>query len=275
MSQYKVPQDVEAEDHILGPLTLKQFIYAIVAVAWAGMFFFVLKKVIILYVIVVLPISLLFLLLAFYKRDGQNFEQLLIALVGFFANSRKRIWRKEAVVESFHVEAAKPKEELSQRSSADVRAELTRLGELADARGINHPQAHVVMPASMMTGELNSAMVPAAPIIEEPATDLYDISTSPLASNLNALIEQAAADVRTEALEQMKAKIAQAPAHPKEPAKPEKSTSANVTPQPLSDILKLATESDLSVSQLAAQATRLAPIVEGQSVDLRNNGKPS
>ena len=275
MSQYKVPQDVEAEDHILGPLTLKQFIYAIVAVAWAGMFFFILKKVIILYVIVVLPISLLFLLLAFYKRDGQNFEQLLIALVGFFANSRKRIWRKEEVVESFHVEAAKPKEELSQRSSADVRAELTRLGEMADARGINHPQAPVVMPASMMTGELNSTIVPAAPIIEEPATDLYDISTSPLASNLNALIEQAAADVRKEAMDQMKAKIAHTPAHPKETPVQEKSTSANVTPQPLSDILKLATESDLSVSQLAAQATRLAPLAEGQSVDLRNNGKPS
>ncbi|MEO7617555.1 MAG: PrgI family protein, partial [Candidatus Saccharibacteria bacterium] len=70
MSQYKVPQDVEAEDHILGPLTMKQFIYAIVAVAWGGIWFMILKKVIFLYAIVAVPVILLFLLLAFYKRDG-------------------------------------------------------------------------------------------------------------------------------------------------------------------------------------------------------------
>jgi hypothetical protein len=269
MSQYKVPQDVEAEDHILGPLTLKQFIYAIVAIAWAGMFFFILKQVLLLYVIVVLPISLLFLLLAFYKRDGQNFEQLLIALVGFFANSRRRIWRKEEVVESFHVEPAKPKEELSQRNPADVRAELTRLGELADSRGINHPQAPLVMPTTApVNGATALTPVPVAPIIEEPAADMYDISSSPLAANLNELIEQAAVDVKKEAMAQMTAGGTAAPA-------PAKSTSTNVTPQPSSDILRLSNESDLTVAQLAAQATRLAPLAEGQSVDLRNNVKPN
>jgi hypothetical protein len=97
---------------------------------------------------------------------------------------------------------------------------------------------------------------------------MYDISTSPLAANLNQLIEQAAADVKTEAMAQMTAKALAAPA-------PKKSTSTNVTPQPSSDILRLSTESDLSVAQLAAQATRLAPLAEGQSVDLRANAKPN
>ena len=268
MSQYKVPQDVEAEDHILGPLTLKQFIYAIVAVAWGGLWFVILKKIIVLYAIVALPVILLFFLLAFYKRDGQNFEQLLIALVGFFANSRKRIWRKEEVVESFHVEAAKPHEEINQRNPADVRAELARLGEMADARGINKPSTtSYPLPAQILSG--NVAQVPVAPIIpEEPAADMYDISTSPLAANLNQLIEQAAADVKTEALAQMTAKMTTTPAL-------QKSTSTNVTPAPSSDIIRLSTESDLSVAQLAAQATRLAPLAEGQTVDLRANVKPN
>ena len=275
MSQYKVPQDVEAEDHILGPLTLKQFIYAIVAVAWGGLWFVILKHVIILYAIVALPVILIFLLLAFYKRDGQNFEQLLIALVGFFANSRKRIWRKEEVVESFHVEAAKPHEEVSQRSPADVRAELSRLGEMADARGINKPTLTYPLPAQILSDSVAPYAVAPPPIIEEPATDMYDISTSPLAANLNQLIEQAAADVKTEAMAQMTAKITATPAKDAPIRTPQKSTSTNVTPQPSSDILRLSTESDLSVAQLAAQATRLAPLAEGQSVDLRANVKPN
>jgi hypothetical protein len=33
MATYKVLQDIEAEDKLLGPLTLKQFIFAAVAIA--------------------------------------------------------------------------------------------------------------------------------------------------------------------------------------------------------------------------------------------------
>ena len=40
MAQYKVPQDVEADDKLLGPLNFRQFIYlliaaALLALAWA------------------------------------------------------------------------------------------------------------------------------------------------------------------------------------------------------------------------------------------------
>ena len=35
MGQYKVPQNVETEDKILGPLSVKQFIYVIIALMWA------------------------------------------------------------------------------------------------------------------------------------------------------------------------------------------------------------------------------------------------
>ncbi len=32
MATYKVIQDIEAEDHILGPLSLRQFIFALVSI---------------------------------------------------------------------------------------------------------------------------------------------------------------------------------------------------------------------------------------------------
>src|SRR5664279_2490461 len=99
MGQYKVPQNVEAEDKILGPLTFKQFIYALLGVGWAIICFAIFKKLIIVGLIVGGPPTVLLMLLAFYQRDGQNFEQILIAITGFFAASRRRIWVKEAIIE--------------------------------------------------------------------------------------------------------------------------------------------------------------------------------
>ena len=36
MSVYKVPQDVEAEDKLLGPFSFRQFVFLIIAVAGIG-----------------------------------------------------------------------------------------------------------------------------------------------------------------------------------------------------------------------------------------------
>ena len=98
MGQYKVPQNVEAEDHIIGPLTMKQFIYSIIGIGWAMLCFFIFKSMPVVMIIVAAPVTILFLLLGLYRRDGQNFEQYLVALVGFFSQSRKRLWAKELVV---------------------------------------------------------------------------------------------------------------------------------------------------------------------------------
>ena len=40
MAVYKVIQDIEAEDKLLGPLTLKQFIFGAVAVGFAFVAFY-------------------------------------------------------------------------------------------------------------------------------------------------------------------------------------------------------------------------------------------
>ncbi len=125
----------------------------------------------------------------------------------------------------------------------------------------------------------------------EGENDVLDLEHSPLAQNLGALIDQASIEIRTEAIESMKAKANQAPAatpvptttplpaagpvpaqpitaSPKPPAP---APSISVTPPVPNDILKLATErDDLTVSQLAAQATRVVPLTEGESVTLRN-----
>lgn len=268
MGQYKVPQNVESADKIIGPLTLKQFIYAVMGVAWGGLSFAALRTVPAVMIIVGAPPTILLLLLAFYTRDGQNFEQLLIAMVGYFANSRKRIWIKEEIAEAFRIEPPKPVIEQSQRDPAEVRGQLEKLGNLIDSRGWNkapEPDAETILPATPQTDRLVAPPVsaPQAGDLETPKSDILDLKGSPLAVNLEQLLNSAAADVREEAIEQMQTK-------PKKAAHPAAEVSTSVTTPAPGDILKLATErDDLTVAQLAASATRSQDLQPGQSVDLR------
>ncbi len=269
MGQYKVPQNVESEDKILGPLTFKQFIYALIGVAWGGICFAIFKKIPVIAIVLGAPPTILFLLLAFYTRDGQNFEQILLSIVDFFTAPHKRIWVKEDLIETFHVEPTKVAAEVTQRSSVEVRGELEKLSNLMDSRGWNHDpdaDAYQTPLPSMLHSERIVAPPPAPFAPDEPQTDMLDLQRSPLAQNLAELIREAAEDVRTEALNQMSTKPAKAdPNTPKPILIPLASISSVTVPNP-NDILKLATQSDnLTVSQLAAQATRVAPTGAMQS----------
>lgn len=259
MGQYKVPQNVEAEDKILGPLTFRQFIYALIGMGWGLISFAIFRKVPALLIVIGFPPVLLFMLLAFYTRDGQNFEQLLIAMVGFFAAPRRRLWVKENVIETFHIEPTKHVAEMTQRNPAEVRSELEKLANLIDSRGWNQPQPDPsqVLPAMQQNDRL-VAPPPAPQAPDEPKADMLDLQHSPLAQNLAELLREAADDVREEAMSQMN----QHPGRRNAPtalAMAQQSISG-VTAPPTGDILKLATQNDdLTVSQIAAQATRMTP----------------
>jgi hypothetical protein len=267
MGQYKVPQDVEAEDKIIGPLTMRQFIYAIIGIMWGVICFAAFRKVIPLMIVIGLPPVMLFLLLAFYKRDGQNFEQLLVAMAGYFGQSRRRLWAKEPLVEAFQITATKITSSISQRNPAEVRSQLEQLGAMIDARG------QVAASAGLDDDRIYLPAQPVASNDEPEQPDVYDVPAAapdPLAQ----LIQQSVQNLKAEAIEQMRREALQeAPApHKARPKTTAPVTSSTMT-QPVSgDIIRLATENDdLTVSQIAAQAGRnTAPLAEGESVTLRD-----
>jgi hypothetical protein len=269
VGQYKVPQNVEAEDKILGPLTFRQFIYFLMGVGWGLISFGLLRKIPAVMVLVGFPPTMLLLLLAFYTRDGQNFEQLLIAMVGFFASPHKRLWVKEDLAETFHIEPTKHAAEVTQRNPAEVLSELEKVAALIDSRGWNRPpepESQNIIHPSMQHEDRIVAPPPAPRPPDEPKSDMLDLKRSPLAQNLAQLLAEAAEDVREEAMNQMNQ-------HPGRRAVPTTLAAAQAAAQGLpladvpgvtapstSDIIKLATQSDeLTVSQIAAQATRMAP----------------
>jgi hypothetical protein len=278
MGQYKVPQNVEAEDKIIGPLTFRQFIYALMGFGWGAICFGLFHGIPAIMIVVGFPPTMLLLLLAFYTRDGQNFEQLLIAMVGFFATDRKRLWVKEAVEETFHIEPTKRVAEITQRNPDEVISELEKLATLIDSRGWNkppEPETNRILPNTAHEDRI-VAPPPAPHAPDEPAADMLDMQRSPLAQNLAELLRAAAEDVREEALTQMNKPAGRqgASAHTPAALATAQASISGVTQPQQDDILKLATQNDdLSIQQIAAQATRMAPAPAGQlEVDLRTNG---
>ena len=91
MAQYKVPQDVEADDKLLGPFSFRQFIYLMIAsggiVAAIGLF-----QIFPLLAIVPLPVVFFFALLALPLKKDQPMETYLAAIVYYHLKQKNRIW---------------------------------------------------------------------------------------------------------------------------------------------------------------------------------------
>jgi hypothetical protein len=137
MGQYKVPQDVEAEDKILGPYTLKQFIYAVIGVAYGFLTFRIFFGTTpVLFFIIGVPPTILMLMLGLYQRKDQPFEALFLALVAFWTKPRRRIWMKEPITEVFKIVQPPLKEDVTQQSPGEVRSQLDHLAQVIDTRGV-------------------------------------------------------------------------------------------------------------------------------------------
>src|SRR5690348_8077716 len=91
--RYQVPQFTEVEDKIVGPLTIRQFVYLI---GGAGMCFIVYNFLpIYIAIIPILAIGALSLALAFYKVNNKPFIDFLESAFTFYTKQNLYIWKKE------------------------------------------------------------------------------------------------------------------------------------------------------------------------------------
>lgn len=91
--QFQVPQFIETEDKIVGPLTLKQFVYVAAAAAISFMLFFVLSMW--LWIIVVAILAAVAIALSFGQYDGRPLPQVLIAALNFYWQPKLYVWKRE------------------------------------------------------------------------------------------------------------------------------------------------------------------------------------
>lgn len=91
--RFQVPQFIEVEDKIFGPLTLKQFIYLAAGGAISFMFFHFFPIYVALFFIV--PTAGLALALAFYKVNNKPFIVIMEAALKYLVGNKLYIWKKE------------------------------------------------------------------------------------------------------------------------------------------------------------------------------------
>lgn len=92
MQQFQVPQFIEVEDKIFGPLTLKQFLY--VLGGGAAVFLLYVFLPLWLTIIIGAPIAAFFGALAFYPVNGRPFIKYLESMLAYFSRARLYVWRK-------------------------------------------------------------------------------------------------------------------------------------------------------------------------------------
>lgn len=136
MATYKVPQDVEAEDRLLGPFTFRQFVYLLIA-AIAGALATALFQIFPLLAILPLPVIIFFLILALPLKKDQPMETYLAAIVSFYMKPNKRFWRPGQGETTIQITAPKIVEKSRTRDLSEEEAShrLSFLSNLVDSEG--------------------------------------------------------------------------------------------------------------------------------------------
>lgn len=117
--QFEVPQFIEIEDKIFGPLTWRQFLYLSGGIGAAVVIFLTLP--IVLFVIIGLPVAALGGALAFYPVNNRSFDYFLEALFGYLTSTRLYLWRQDKdMVHKTSVPAATTSPQARSLSAAGV-----------------------------------------------------------------------------------------------------------------------------------------------------------
>ena len=136
MAVYKVPQDVEAEDKLLGPFSFRQFIYLVVAVLGGGLAYF-LGTIFIGLAIIPLPISIIFLVLALPIKKDQPMEVYAAAILSFYLKPRRKLWEPDGILTmvEFTNDGPIDKEYSPDITFNEARQRISYLSNLVDSNG--------------------------------------------------------------------------------------------------------------------------------------------
>lgn len=136
MAQYKVPQDVEADDKLLGPFTFRQFVYLLIAgglIALAVALF----QLFPLLAIIPLPFIIFFIVLALPLKKDQPMETYLAALVSYYLKPHTRLWASGQRESTIRITAPKIVEKSRTRniSGEEANHRLSFLADIVDTGG--------------------------------------------------------------------------------------------------------------------------------------------
>lgn len=95
--EFSVPQFIEMETKIVGPLTWRQFIFVGTAGVIIFFLYFILKQRFILYIIIALILGVSAIGFAFLKVGGRPLPNVLINFVIFNVSSKIYTWKRKQI----------------------------------------------------------------------------------------------------------------------------------------------------------------------------------
>lgn len=232
MATYKVIQDVEAEDKLVGPLTLRQFIYAgITAICLYLSFIFVTKGVAFMLALT-LPIAFTSGFFAFPWGKDQPTEIWALAKIRFFLKPRRRIWDQSGAKELVTITVPKiiERQLTNGLDQTEVQSRLQALANTIDSRGwaVKNVNVNMTAAATVSMIDVSDRLVTASSMPQQvsdldirASDDILDESANPIAHNFDSMIQANAVAHRQQLIAQMQQPMApQQPVPAPQPTQP-------------------------------------------------------
>ncbi|HEX8974519.1 MAG TPA: PrgI family protein [Patescibacteria group bacterium] len=132
-----VPQYIDVEDKVAGPLTAKQLLWMI----GLGIIMLILWNVVPkpVFFIMGLPLALLFVGLAFYKPYGQPLGSFIVFGIMYFFRPKVYVW-KRTFQHDIQIPKAAPKQVAKQADKHIDLETLHSMAQMLDSEGAQHTQ---------------------------------------------------------------------------------------------------------------------------------------
>lgn len=215
MATYKVIQDIEAEDKLFGPLSLKQFIFAGTAALMIFFAFMVATRISPFAAIPFLPFIIVPAVLAAPLGRDQPTEVWLAAQIRFLLKPRKRVWDQSGLKELVTITVPKKLEHVytDGLTQQQVRSRLNALANTIDSRGWVVKQSALNMAAEPAYAGITSDRLidpvslpqSVSEINITDADDILDAAANPTAQHFEQLVQQSAQSQKTAAIARMQA----------------------------------------------------------------------
>lgn len=139
-NQYVVPQFIDVEDKIIGPITVRQFLTMLAGVAiiaGAYQLLFKMANLVGAFVFTAIGVFLAVILFAFIKVNGRPFHLFLINLMQSVKTPHLRIWNNQFSLR-IHLPAEPPRALATATKQPITLTKLARLSLLVDTGGAFH-----------------------------------------------------------------------------------------------------------------------------------------
>lgn len=229
MATYKVLQDIESEDKLFGPFTLKQFIFGAIAIAIAFIGFRILILGIPVFIklptlLILLPPLIVFGFMAAPLGRDQPNDVWLLARLRFLFKPRRRIWDQDGISNLVTITAPKRDDYVytNNFTQSEVKSRLSALASTLDSRGwaVKNVNANLFAQPGYLTSDTGSdrLLTPTdlpqqvSNVDVRAADDILDAQNNPTAQHLDQMMQQSAAALKQRAASKVVQSVGQNPA---------------------------------------------------------------